>query len=132
MFFIYMSPIYFFISEIYRFNSGVYWLIFYCFIVGLDNSLYWLFTCGINCLINWLYVRPSRIFIKYLMFSSRQYEKVDILVVELAVTVARKSVWFILQSTSNKEDKSVVFYELFNVKIKTRTEINLKLMLYVI
>lgn len=65
------------------------------------------------------------------MFSSRQYEKVDILVVELAVTVARKSVWFILQSTSNK-DKSVVFYELFNVKIKTRTEINLKLMLYVI
>lgn len=76
-------------------------------------------------------MRPSRIFIKHLMFSSCQYEKGDILVVELAVTIARKSFWFTLQSTSNKEDKSVVFYELFNVKTKTRTEITLKLMLYV-
>ena len=65
------------------------------------------------------------------MFSSCQYEKGDILVVELAVTIARKSFCFTLQSTSNKEDKSAVFYELFNVKTKTRTEITLKLMLYV-
>ena len=34
---------------------------------------------------------------KYLMFSSRKYEKVGLLVIELAIMGARKNIWRILQ-----------------------------------
>ena len=55
--------------------------------------------------------KSSGIFIKYLMFSSRKYEKVGLLVVVLAIMGARKIFGVFCSGESfmsNKEDESVV------------------------
>ena len=44
-----------------------------------------------------MYGKPSGIFIKYLMLSSRKYEKVGLLIVELPNMGARKNIWCFLQ-----------------------------------